>query len=390
MNIFINFNPTIGSCFIIVLIAIDYLRKYNTDSFQRRLMVLLLGSIFTAMVFDYISLTLERYPGENVNKILYYTWSVYLIARNCCFYFGAVFIDYFAHENNARTRKLSKIINLFLLFYILSVLLNIRFGYYFYISRDNAYMPGMLYILQIFLSYFPILIIMVDIGLAPKNIKSRQILLTIIFVIISAIGAAIDIVFKTTNIIWPCVTAGVLYMYFFIIRTDSKIDNLTGIGNRSSFNEYVKNILYQAVKKEYTFILIDIEQFSEINSLYGHSVGDNALCDIAFTIKSCIRNTDFAARLGSDEFIIVTTGASDVRKIIDRINNTIDVQNKKDIRPYKIYLNYGYDVYKRNFGWQFHDFLMNIEYVKNKDKELRRKNLEMEEMNIGKDTVKNS
>jgi len=363
------FNTAIGSCIIIILIAVDYLRKYNTDNFQRKLLLLMLGSVFFAALFEYISLAIERLPGENINRLLYYTWSAYLIARNCGYYFVAVFIDYFAHGNAVRTRKLLKAVTIFCIFYIICAIANIHFGFFFYITRDNIYIPGVLYILQLFISYLPILIILIDISLAPKHIKSKQVYFTIIFVILSAIGAGIDIIFKSTNLIWPCVTAGLLYIYFFIVKTDSKIDSLTGIGNRNSFNDYVKSISCQQVRKDHTFILIDIVQFREINNNFGHAEGDNALCDVALTIKSCIRNTDFAARLSGDEFVIVTSGASEVQKIIDRIVNNINIQNNDNTRPYKISLSYGHDVYKGNSGWQIHDFLINIETIKNKYKE---------------------
>jgi len=370
MIVFEYFNTALGSCLVIVLIAVDYLRKYNTDIFQRRLLIIMLLGVFVSAIFDFIGLTLERNPElyqtvfgtadistVEVNTFLYYIWSIYLVARNCCFYFGAVFIDYFAHGSTARTKRFLKIVSVFLILYVISVIPNFQYGYYFYVSRDNVYMPGSLYLLQIFISYLPIIIILLDVSLAPKYIKQNQIFLTIFFVIISAIGAAIDIALRTTNLIWPCITAAILYMYFFIIRADSKIDSLTGIGNRNNFYEYINIISKQSIKKNYSFIKIDLDYLGKINDAFGHLEGDNALRDLSSIIKGCIRHTDFAVRYGGDEFILITTANNNSQRIIDRIMETVKTQNEKHIKPYQLCVNYSYDIYTTNSGWQIQDFL---------------------------------
>jgi len=377
MNWFNYFNTTIGSCMIITLIAVDYLRKYITDRFQRKLLIVMLGSMFVAAIFDYISLTIERNPGEKIKNILSYTWSVYLLARNCCYYFSAVLIDYFAHLNHVRTKTFFKTVAVFLFLYGITLIPNIKYGYYFYISRENVYMPGIYYSFQTLISYFPIVIILIDVGLITRTVKRSRIIYTIIFVILSAVGATLDIIFKTTNLIWPCITAAALYIYFFIIRTDSKTDSLTGIENRNSFNEYIKNISSQINDKKYAFIMFDIIRFKEINNALGHVNGDNALRDLALIIKACTKAADFAARLGGDDFIIVTSGASynddfranDVQMIIDRVHDAINRQNKKLLKPYQIYISYSYGVYASDSGLHIQDFLLQLDNEMNKYKE---------------------
>ncbi|MCL2175118.1 MAG: GGDEF domain-containing protein [Treponema sp.] len=375
MNIFEYFNTALGSVIVIIIIAADYLRKYNTDRFQRKLFIIVLCSLFFSMIFDYLGLTLEKKSEEEYNKALYYIWSLYFIARNCVFYYSAVFIDYFAHGSVSRTKSFARIVTVFIFLYTISLILNINNGYYFYISKENLYMPGILYMLQIFFGYLPIIIILIDLSLASESIKRIQVFLTFVFVILAAVGAALDIILGTTNLIWPCITAGILYVYFFLIRTDSKIDSLTGIGNRNSFNEYLFSISNQSSADEYTFVLLDLVYFREINDKLGHIQGDNALRDISSIIKGCIRATDFAARLGADEFVLVTSGADDVQKIINRINESIENQNIKRIRPYQLHISYSYDVYRNGTGWTTREFLAQLEGDMSKSKESRREEI---------------
>jgi len=370
MIVFEYFNTAIFSCIIIILMAIDYLRKYNTDNFQRKLFITTIISIFIAALFDFLGLTLERSPNRlpvvlslsnthdsESNVHLRIIWSVYLLARNCCFYYGAVFIEYFAHGNMVKSKRSYLITTIFLVLFAISLIPNFQHGFYFDVSRDNAYIPGSLYMIQIFISYLPIIFILINVTMAPKQIKRNQIFLVIFFVIITAIGAAIDITFRTTNIIWPCITAASLYIYFFIISTDAKIDSLTGIGNRNNFYEYINHLCKQPGKKKYNFIKIDLEHLEEINNSYSYIEGDNALRDTSTILKSCIRYTDFAVRYGGDEFILITTADNDSQSIMDRIMEYMEAQNKKNSRPYKLSINYSYDVFTTNSGLEIQEFL---------------------------------
>jgi len=361
------FSAIIGSCIIIILIAVDYLQKYNTDVFQRKLLLIMLGSVFISAISDYIGSSAGGRTEIHRNNELYYVWSIYFIARNCCYYYGAVFIDYFAHENIVRTKRFIKIVTIFLALYTLSIIPNFQFGYYFYISKDNTYIRGILFFIQIIVSYFPIIIILIDIILAYKYIKHNQILMITIFVLITSVGAAVDIFLGTTKLIWPCVTASILYVYFFMLRYDLKVDSLTGMGNRNDFYKYINKFYLDSRsfkhknKNEYAFIKININKLGEINDIHGHLEGDNAVRDIATIIKTYFRHTDFAVRYGGDEFILITTAKNDVQRIIERINNAVDNQNEKNIRPYKLYISYSYDTYKVNSGVQIQDFLAQLD-----------------------------
>jgi len=368
MNVVEYFNTSIGSCLIIILIAVDYLRRYNTDNFQKRLLIITLAAIFIAAIFDFLGHIVKDVPGKQANSALYYIWSIYLIARNCSYYFGVIFIDYFAHGNTARSDKFLKIVIVTMIAYTVSVIFNIKYGYYFYISRENDYTGGSFYLFQVLFSYFPILLALIDISLAPKHIKRTQVILIILFIILTAIGAGLDIMFRTTNLIWPCITGALLYMYFFIIRTSSKIDSITGIGNRNNFYEHINVISNQSTKKDYAFIKIDLKRLGEINDFFGHLTGDNALRDISAIIKGCIRYTDFAVRYGGDEFIIITSADNNIERIIDRINESIVFQNKNNTRPYKLNITYSYNIYTSNSGVEIQDFLTQLDNKSQKKK----------------------
>jgi diguanylate cyclase (GGDEF)-like protein len=207
---------------------------------------------------------------------------------------------------------------------------------------------------------------------ASKHFKQSQAYSIAFAMIVLGIGVVIDYVLEGSNLVRPCFAAAVLYLYFFIIQSDSKIDSLTGIGNRFSFNEFMDKLSRQHSKVEYSIVMMDMDKFKEINDTLGHLEGDNALRDVATIIKGCVRHSDFAARYGGDEFILVTEVENDINRLMNRIQAAIDLQNNKRIRPYQLYISYGYDVYTTNSGESIYTFIAKIDALMYKHKEERK------------------
>jgi diguanylate cyclase (GGDEF)-like protein len=159
---------------------------------------------------------------------------------------------------------------------------------------------------------------------------------------------------------------------------DSKIDSLTGIGNRYSFNEFIHQVSGQNAKQSYSVVMIDMDHFKAINDTLGHLEGDNALRDMAVIIKGCIRHSDFAARYGGDEFVLATQKESDITRLMERIQQAIDNQNEKNVRPYKIQISYGYDMFTPNSDQSIEAFLSHIDSLMYKHKAAKRRSTDRE------------
>ena len=84
-------------------------------------------------------------------------------------------------------------------------------------------------------------------------------------------------------------------------------DELTQIGNRKSFMNELKKSLKYAKRYENTRALfyVDLDGFKQVNDNYGHESGDQLLVNVAYRIKSSLRDTDSVFRLGGDEFAVI-------------------------------------------------------------------------------------
>ena len=83
-------------------------------------------------------------------------------------------------------------------------------------------------------------------------------------------------------------------------------DELTGLLNRRAFTDAVERRLkhQRRTGQAGVLIFIDLDHFKEVNDTLGHAAGDKALRLVATRISSMIRSSDYAGRIGGDEFVV--------------------------------------------------------------------------------------
>ena len=84
----------------------------------------------------------------------------------------------------------------------------------------------------------------------------------------------------------------------------SNLDSFTGLYNKKHTLVLIQKILEQNPEKRHALVLIDIDNFKQVNDRYGHSQGDRVLLQIANNLKQNVRKTDILGRFGGDEFIL--------------------------------------------------------------------------------------
>ena len=122
---------------------------------------------------------------------------------------------------------------------------------------------------------------------------------------------------------------GFILMVSHRLRNDlmevATIDVLTRIPNRRATQAFLEKELSRAQRNqsEFTIFLIDIDNFKQVNDLWGHAVGDNVLVKTASLFQSMIRNQDLVGRWGGEEFLMIVPGACEVEAMAERVRSEI-------------------------------------------------------------------
>ncbi len=91
------------------------------------------------------------------------------------------------------------------------------------------------------------------------------------------------------------------------IKASANLDILTGLYNRRGLSEIYPRELARAKREEeyLGLMMVDLDNFKEVNDQYGHKVGDEVLQHFALILKKAVREIDVACRMGGDEFLIM-------------------------------------------------------------------------------------
>ncbi len=120
-------------------------------------------------------------------------------------------------------------------------------------------------------------------------------------------------------------SSGFILMVSQRLRNDlmevATIDVLTRIPNRRATQAFLEKELSRAQRNqsEISVLLIDIDDFKQVNDRWGHSVGDEVLVKTASIFQSMIRKQDLVGRWGGEEFLIIVPGSCDAGVLAERV-----------------------------------------------------------------------
>lgn len=113
-----------------------------------------------------------------------------------------------------------------------------------------------------------------------------------------------------------------------LIRKMALHDSLTGLANRNLLQQRLDEAMRMATRmeKKISVMFLDLDGFKPVNDMYGHAIGDKLLRIVANRLEKSARETDTVARIGGDEFAIISTNISkeqDVTKAAQRVLDSV-------------------------------------------------------------------
>lgn len=221
----------------------------------------------------------------------------------------------------------------------------------FSVSPENIYSRGGIFYtiytaLCLFYAVYSFLRILVKTWRrrGTKHRYSDPLFSLILYPFFPCIGTIMQNMFYGIAIIWTGSVISLLIIYSNLQNAQITTDPLTGLNNRHRFQSYLHYKLNSRRSGLILYLLmIDIDSLKAINDQHGHLSGDETIRTVADLIIHNIPRSDFVARIGGDEFVVIGE-RNEVAGIDDTINAleaAITAYNQSSAAPYSISLSIG-------------------------------------------------
>ena len=162
-------------------------------------------------------------------------------------------------------------------------------------------------------------------------------------------------------------------------------DQLTGLHNRRGFLSLAEQQLKLAERNKSGMVLFfaDLDGLKWINDTLGHEEGDKALIETATVLKETFRASDIIARLGGDEYSVLTVDITEENSeaFTTRLQSLIDTQNKQENRRYRLSISVGCSYYNPEHPCSLDELIAQADQLMYKQKQSK-KNLLLQEASL--------
>lgn len=255
-----------------------------------------------------------------------------------------VYVDYKLFGQTERLKKIYPFVAIPAAIVCLLAISNIFIDVFFTVSADNVYARTPFAIVSYLVTYGYLMSGAILVFISRKKIGKYMFMPVIVFLAPIFIGSLIQLLFYGIALIWVSVSFGLMSLYINLQNEVSMLDSLTKLYNREYLTRFLSCILQKPQNGKIAGIMMDINAFKEINDVYGHSEGDDALRIVGQCLMMDSQTAGhFAVRYGGDEFIVIfpIRQPQEIDEMILRICRRIEQQNNTGARPYQISLSMG-------------------------------------------------
>jgi len=308
------------------------------------------------------------YLFNNVFNFLLYTFAIAPLAL------WLLYVDFQIFYDRKRIKKTKIVAFIFITVNTVITIISLSTGWYYYIDVNNAYHRGDFFWVHVVLCYSLFVYTALLIFFNREKVENKYFKSLLLFPIPQLTGSIFQALFYGLSLNWSCMVLSLLIIYFNIQDIGLNTDYLTRVFNRRMLDSYLKEKIKSSAKdKTFAAILIDIDDFKQINDTLGHHIGDEALQEAVKLMHSCIKKEDFIARFGGDEFYIILDISEEEKlgEVVNHLYVAADNYNLQSQKPYKINFSMGYDIYNIQYNSQLEDFMRHIDKLMYQNKEIK-------------------
>ena len=330
----------------LVLLIIVKLHMWDQYRAGRLLDIKLLAAMMNLTMLECIFDTLVFWiDGQNflgARAINYAGNIIYYILKVGIVYFWPLFIEYKISSSYKKVKKLATIFAIPLLACSLLVLTTPLHGIIFTINEDNIYTRNYFIIPNLMIVLY-VLFGAVKVYMNRKKEEKYLVIPAIFFIVPVLLGIIVQVFSYGISLTFIGIAIGLTGVYLSTQNESAYKDPLCGVYNRRYYIDYVRSFCNSRKKDDFLVgILIDMDNFKQINDKYGHYAGDKALQLFGSVLRKQINDIGFAARYGGDEFILITKQSeAAVDAVIASISKEIDKINATGKNEFHLSFSYG-------------------------------------------------
>lgn len=256
-------------------------------------------------------------------------------------------------------KSISQITAIPYLLYLILIFINCFTDILFSINSNNQYQreDGFWLIVILNMTYILASVVVIILAITRNRgfrSEGKHILLGMLLV---ALGIVLQLYFWEDSFILLTFLLFMLIVFLRFQNLEMLVDPLTGLGNRRRMQLYIDR-LSRKRKGEFSAIVFDIDDFKDINDLYGHIYGDRVLIVISKILEKSAGNKKITCiRYGGDEFIVITP-KEEVNEFIAKFKKLLSEFNDHKEFPSKIDVSIGVSEFTVNSE-------INMEYIIN-------------------------
>ncbi|MCF7924290.1 MAG: GGDEF domain-containing protein, partial [Candidatus Izimaplasma sp.] len=335
--------------------------KYSGYTLFKSLVFLTIFMLLTDLLHEFLN------GNQSTINLIFYpilTIIIYIIP----IIMGIIWTAYVYILIHLKSPKIDYRVYAFLIPGIISIILTILSGFfpiYFDFNSQNVYSRALIYPLSLAIQYFYFLFPAILVLKHRKKMHSYKFYPLVLFIIPPAIGGIIQALNYGLLIVWPLLALSILMVFIFVQSQFIKTDYLTGLMNKGAFENHINKIDFIKKNNKLAAILMDLDNFKDINDYYGHSVGDKVLKIFANTCYETFRKDDYLARIGGDEFAVLlyVSDNNQIKKTIDTLTYKLDHINKTNQFEFDISFSYGYKIFDEKSNIPIRSYLNQIDIL---------------------------
>ncbi len=368
-------DSSILSLLVLFLIFFRSYRKSERTHLPNRLFLALLLSNMALLVIDLLGWAFNGLPGliyfqlnRAFNLLLY-------IAEPLAPSLWVLYTNLQVLRDESRLRKTALCLTLFWLLNAALSLCSLQTGWFFFVDDLNIYHRGEYFLFHVAYCYALFLYSFFFVLTQRALVEKRYYYALLFFPLPSFIGTTLQMFHYGVSYNWSGMMLSVLIVYLNIQDRSLNTDYLTGVYNRRQLDRYLASkIKNSRLHAPFGAILIDLNHFKEINDAFGHTTGDEALKEAAALLQSNLRENDFVARFGGDEFVIILDSPSreELAKTAARLNAAAADCNRRVGKHYRLSFSLGYAMYDAGAALTPDAFLQHIDALMYEDKKTQR------------------